>query len=275
MSLHQLLDSIPLGIYLVITLIIMLGFIEFGFYLGRAHTRKSYKPQMAQVRAIMGASLGLAAFMLAFGFGMGQTHFEARTQAFVMETNAIKSGYFAAEMLTDEHRQQARYLLHDLVTSRVHTQELLQQRAAEEAWELVRDSEGIYRALWDIAMEDYDENGETAAFSMFSQATLDMMNAHNERLEASVYNRVSPIIWVTLFIMSVLSMTVMGYQGGLTGTRSRVATWTLAFTFSAVMMLITDLDRPIMALFSMNDQIMLDLKEMMEKEHDWREVIPR
>ena len=90
-----------------------------------------------------------------------------------------------------------------------------------------------------------------------------MVNAHDARLQAGLFNRISPVIWITLFIMALLSMVVTGYQAGLTGTRSRLATWTLAITFAGVMTLITDLDRPTMTLFSMNQQLMVELENRM------------
>jgi hypothetical protein len=266
MTLHLFLDNIPLAWYLAVILAVMLAFIELGFWLGRRHTLKSYKPQMAQVRAIMGASLGLVAFMLAFGFGMGQAHFEARTQAYVLEVNAVKSAYLTADLLSDGNRADARRLLHDFAANRVRTQDEVQAGDVDEAWALILESETMHDALWNLALDENARYPESAGYERFSQAVLDMMVAHNERLEATIYNRIAPIIWVTLFVMAILAMVVMGYQGGLTGTRSRVATWTLAFTFSAVMTLITDLDRPRMALFSMNDQILADLKDHMERD---------
>ena len=71
-------------------------------------------------------------------------------------------------------------------------------------------------------------------------------------------------------------MLVMGYQAGLTGTRSRLATWTLAATFSLVMTLITDLDRPNMSLFRLNQQLMVELENRMERElsGDSERVLP-
>jgi hypothetical protein len=61
----------------------------------------------------------------------------------------------------------------------------------------------------------------------------------------------------------------MGYQAGLTGTRSSLATWTLALTFSAVMTLITDLDRPNMTLFQMNQSLMVELENRMQGGSRW------
>jgi hypothetical protein len=63
-----------------------------------------------------------------------------------------------------------------------------------------------------------------------------------------------------LLAMSFLSMIIMGYQAGLTGKRSFLATWTLAITFVAVLTLVTDLDRPQMRLFKMNRSLMVELQ---------------
>jgi hypothetical protein len=101
---------------------------------------------------------------------------------------------------------------------------------------------------------------------MFAQAVLAMINAHDARLQAAFFNRISPVIWMTLLLMALLAMVVMGYQAGLTGTRSTLATWTLAVAFAAVIALITDLDRPGMRLFHLNQQLMVELEDRMERQ---------
>ncbi len=132
-----------------------------------------------------------------------------------------------------------------------------------KVFELVKDSERLHDSLWSLAessMEDA-ENGESTG--IFSQSVLAMINAQDARLQAVLFNRISPVIWVTLFIMALMSMIIMGYQAGLTGARSGIATWTLAATFSVVMALVMDLDRPNQSLFSMNQQLMVDLHNRM------------
>ena len=91
-----------------------------------------------------------------------------------------------------------------------------------------------------------------------------LIDIHALRLQAALANRIPLVIWMTLYLTGILSMFVMGYQAGLVSTRSPYATMTLAVSFAAVMMLITDLDRPIMSMFSMNQQVMYDLAERMD-----------
>jgi hypothetical protein len=95
-----------------------------------------------------------------------------------------------------------------------------------------------------------------------------MISAHDARLQAALFNRISPVIWVTLLLMAGLSMVVMGFQAGLTGTRSSLATWAVALIFSAILTLITDLDRPRMTLFHLNQDLMVELEARMEQSTD-------
>jgi hypothetical protein len=95
----NLVDQLPLGVVLVLCILSQVLFIEVGFRYGSTRQGKPHKAQIAQVRAIMGASLGLLAFMLAFSFNTGQQHFEERTRAYMMEVSAIDSAYRGADLI--------------------------------------------------------------------------------------------------------------------------------------------------------------------------------
>jgi hypothetical protein len=83
-------------------------------------------------------------------------------------------------------------------------------------------------------------------------------------MEAVMLNRISYVIWATLYLTGALAMLITGYQAGLVGKRSPLATVTLAFIFASVMMLITDLDRPFMSLFDINDRVVENTVERMD-----------
>jgi hypothetical protein len=66
---------------------------------------------------------------------------------------------------------------------------------------------------------------------------------------AGLVHRIPEVIWITLFFIGILGTTVIGYRAGLSGTRGLPATLALILAFSAVMILIMDLDRPGQSLF--------------------------
>ncbi len=256
-------DQIPWWIVLLGSAISMVAFIEIGFKLGSNIKGKPVKAQAAQVRAIMGASLGLLAFMLAFSFSMAQRHFEVRTQSFMLEVNAISSAYRGADLLDNSTRPIARRLLQQYIAIRMEMMRQKNDSSMARVLQLVKDSERLHDSLWSLAESSMEDPVHSESTGIFSQSVLAMINAQDARLQAALFNRISPVIWITLFIMALLSMIVMGYQAGLTGARSGIATWTLAATFSIVMALVMDLDRPNQSLFSLNQQLMVELHNRM------------
>jgi hypothetical protein len=258
------LDQLSLLALFVICVLSQVLFIEFGFRYGHYRREHGVKAQLAQVRAIMGASLGLLAFMLAFAFSIAQQHFEARTQAYMLEVSAIDSAYRGSDLLEEEPRLLAKDLLKRFAVLRLDTVQAVQAGDRSEVVAMVRESERIHDLLWGIAESAMEGEGNVADSGIFAQSVLTMISAHDARLQAAIFNRISPVIWLTLYIMALLSMLVMGYQAGLTGTRSSLATWSLALAFSVVMALITDLDRPNMSLFNLDQGLMEELESRME-----------
>lgn len=273
MNIMPFLDQVPLLLFLVLCILGMVGFIEIGFRLGQRDQAKPHKAQMAQVRAIMGASLGLLAFMLAFSFSMAQQNFQARIQAYMLEVSAIDSAFRGAELLDGDAPKAAQDILRQFAALRLEMSEAASAFDMQRLFEMVRESERMHDQLWKLAESAMAGAGEGADTGIFAQSVLAMINAQDARLQAALFNRISPVIWVTLYLMSLLSMVVMGFQAGLTGTRSSIATWTLAITFSAVMALVTDLDRPIQSLFSMNQGLMVELNNRMDNSNQSQHYI--
>lgn len=262
MSLESTFDIVPVWIVLGTSVLLMIGSIDLGFHWGMGHGQKPVKEQLSQVRSIMGASLGLLAFMLAFSFNIAQSHFEKRNEAFVLEINAITSAYLSSGLLPPEAEATSRSLLQDLVGERIAIQAAAGAGRMDEVAEGIQRSEDLLQGLWRTA-EAQEYGVDSGSSGMFTQAVLTMIGVNELRIHAALYNRIPPVNWIVLVFVAALSMLVMGYHAGLTGTRSRVATWSLALIFSAVLMLVTDLDRPRMSLFTVNQEQMLDLQRFM------------
>ena len=261
-------DLIPIWVLLIGTILIMILFIEYGFRLGKSAQATAKKAQTSQVRAIMGAGLGLLAFMLAFTFSTAQTHFEARVQNLAEEARIARNAFMQAELLKEPRRSQAKLLLKDYVKLRSGSRKLTGPEVKEQIAEFIQKSEQIQAQLWSLAAQSHQQakskKTDAKENDLFMVSVLTLTDIHFTRLHSAVMNRIPFTIWMTLYLMAALSMIIMGYQAGLTDRRSPVATITLAVAFSAVIILITDLDRPIMSFFDINRQLLVDLQEYME-----------
>ena len=220
----------------------------------------------------MGAVLGLLAFMLAFTFASAQTHFETRIQGMVDETGIAGTTFMQADLLEEPRRTRAKILLHQYISERLEIEELSAQGRMDAVVDLVRNAENIQVQLWNLAKGPHEGvQGSTvqdAGNETFRASVIELTNIQSRRIQASLINRIPLAIWATLYLTALLSMVVMGYQAGLTGKRSPVATLTLAIAFSSVLMLIIDLDRPKMTMFEINDQVVVSLQARMEQDLD-------
>ena len=263
-------DLIPIWFLLIGTVLLMVLFIELGFRLGKKAQATAKKAQTSQVRAIMGAGLGLLAFMLAFTFSTAQSHFEARVQNLAEEARIARNAFMQADMMVEPERTQAKELLRDYIALRSVGKMGNKKAIKQDLAESLQISEQIQKNLWLLAVQAGGHNSKnpTAAErnGMLMTSVIALTDIHYTRLHSAVMNRIPLTIWMTLYLMAILSMVIMGYQAGLTDKRSPVATITLAIAFSAVIILITDLDRPIMSFFDINNQLLVDLNDYMQAE---------
>jgi hypothetical protein len=263
-------DLIPIWLLLIGTILVMVLFIEFGFRLGKHAQANAKKAQTSQVRAIMGAGLGLLAFMLAFTFSTAQSHFELRVQSLAEEARIARNAFLQADLLNEPYRAQAKELLKDYTKIRSEVNQSIKTKISERVVEFIEMSEDIQHQLWLLAAQSQrqskDNQTEDKDGELFMVSVLALTDIHYTRVHSAVMNRIPVTIWITLYLMAALSMVIMGYQAGLTDRRSPVATITLAFAFSAVIILITDLDRPVMSFFEINRQLLIDLHEDMEED---------
>ena len=263
-------DLVPIWLLLIGTVLIMVIFIEVGFRLGKHAQANAKKAQTSQVRAIMGAGLGLLAFMLAFTFSTAQSHFEIRVQSLAEEARIARNAFMQADLMQEPYRAQVKELLRDYIKVRSMDIQPSEVSFAEQVNEFIGFSEDIQRQLWLLVAQSQKQKnpvqGEDKNGDLLTVSVLALTDIHYTRVHSSVMNRIHFTIWMKLYLMAALSMVIMGYQAGLTDRRSPVATITLAFAFSAVIILITDLDRPVMSFFEINRQLLIDLHEDMEED---------
>jgi hypothetical protein len=266
------LDQFSLPTLFLAALLVQLVSIEVGYRMGIWSQAHAAKAQASQVRSIMGAGLGLLAFMLAFTFASSQAHYEMRVQAMVDETRLVRTAYLQAAFLPDPVSDEARSILRQYASDRLGIESALRTGNREEVFRILQRAEAMQQNLWDLAIHLSELQSQTESqegmWNGFHASVLGLIDAHVARVQATALNRIPDVLWMALMLMAVLSMVVMGYQAGLVGRRSPMATITLAIAFATVMVLITDLDRPFNTLFHMDHQIMANLVEQM---HESRE----
>ena len=235
-------DQIPLwGIFGLSVAMVLLS-IWIGAFMGKRRTRYPDHESESSLSTIIGASLGLLAFMLAFTFGFASERFQSRKQLLLDEVNTIGKTYLRASLLLEPHRSEVQNLLREYVNIRVELVRLPPHQQLKKLPEVVSSSEVLYDQLWSqaAALAAADRSSEIDA--LFISSLNEMIDLHNSRLTVFQYRIPMPIWYVLSFITIISTMTV-GYQAGLSGKNSAKIGIVLALTFSAVVFLIADLDR--------------------------------
>lgn len=261
MSEASLFDATPLWLLLVVTVAFILLVVEGGYRAGIFRGRRSEKEREAPIDAMVGAILGLLAFMLAFTFGMATSRDDTRKQLVLDEAIAIRIADLRAQLLPEPHRSEIRALLREYVDVRVEG-----VRDPGKLQQAIARSEELHDQLWSRAAVLGQETPGMAFLGSFVQSLTEMIGLHAKRVSAGLHNRLSGTIWIALYSLTALAMGMMGYRAGMTARRSAIAILTLAVAFSAVIVLIADLDRTQEGMLKVSQQAMVDLQSKLNIE---------
>src|SRR5262245_5793565 len=116
-----LLDVVPLWALFIGTVVLIVLADEAGRLLGARRRKEAVKD--APVGAIVGASLGLLGFILAFTFGIAATRFDSRRELLQSEITAIGAMYLRTDFLPEPRRSELRALIRMYVDQRLRSRE--------------------------------------------------------------------------------------------------------------------------------------------------------
>ena len=264
MSLDGLLYKLSFGALFVATVVTVLVAIELGALLGRWSRARKKMETDTPVGTMVGAMLGLLAFILAFTFQMAASQFDARRVAVLKESNAIGTAYLRADFIPEPARSEIKSLFREYVDIRIAGVEAGKFEAS------VVHSERILGALWARVSAFADQNTGSPFTALFVSALNEVIDVHSERLTIGMRFRIPGIIWIALFFVTFFSMMAVGYQFGIDGARSVVGTLVIALTFSAVMVLIADLDSPRKGMIKVSQSSMIELQKSLAREDSGR-----
>ena len=256
MDITTFMDRFPLWSILPVTIGVALLSVEAGRRLAAYRSGRSAEEKEAPVGGMVGGTLGLLAFMLAFTFGLASTRFEARRQILLTEANAIGTCYLRAALLAEPMRTEAQNLLREYVDVRL---EAVQPGKLEQG---MAKSEELQKRLWGVAVRTAEKE-RSAITSLFIQSLNQVIDVHATRIMAGVRSRVPGIIWIVLYMLLTLVMVMLGYQSGLAKSRRSIAVLALVIGFSSVFYLIADLDRPGQGMLKTSQEAMTDLRRTM------------
>lgn len=231
--------SVPIWFFFIGVIVIVFSAVYAGFVIGKRFRDRHSDLEAPPIGSVIGALFALLAFMLALTFSSGSNRHEVRKQLLLDEVNAIGTAYLRASFLEPADKQTSQKLLREYVEIRVGV-----LTKNDQVVELIKRTERIQQDLWSIATT-YPKGGVGGALTAsYASALNEVFDLHTSRVVVGISYHIHSTIWVTLLLISVLSMAALGYQFAYSGGRRVWLCMLLATTFSLVLLLIEDLDRP-------------------------------
>lgn len=256
---RELMDSLPVWNILLFTIVAVLVAIELGYRTGRWRSQSQAFDSEALLSAMTGAHLGLLAFIMAFSFSMAAGHHSERKKFILEEANIISTAHLRAQLIAEPYRGGIGGHLGDYAALRASV------NSTTDPKQLIADSEAIHTQLWQQARSMIAEAEPSEIDALMIESLNALFDIHEKRVAAGLRNRVPPSIWVALFTLLVLSMAGIGYFSGMKGHRNPIASTGLALSFSMVLFLTADLDRPTSGLVQADSSAINTLSERLNR----------
>jgi hypothetical protein len=221
----------------------MLATTELGFQAGQwiDGRRHPSEPARQSVTFAVGGMIGLLAFLLGISMSMAGSRYEERRQSVLNEANAIGTSWLRAQTIGGDAGQEIQRLLRDYAKLRLSA--IDGANGAADTPQSLADIKAMQAELWTIA--------STRAQAQPTPISALMLSSLNEVFDLAttshrdVVARVPGFILRLLVVVSLLVMGAMGYSSGLVGSRNFMLTGLLVVLWTATMVLIFDIDRPL------------------------------
>ena len=253
---NQPLDIVPMWAMYFVTVLAMLATMEVGYRLNKRLRRKSPDKTDVGLGGMVGASLGLLAFLLAFVVGFGSNINTERRHLVVDEANAIGTTYLRAGYLNEPYRIEARDLLREYTDLRLTAYD------GTPLATVISRSEQIHNELWASA-EKIAVESPLPTISLYLSSLNEVIDRHAERVAVGVDIRIPPSVLLGLYVVALFATFLVGLQSGDGEKRNYVAHIVLVLILSVVFLLIVDLDRAQEGLLRVSQLPMIDLQRQL------------
>ncbi len=238
----------------IATVIVALLAFESGLRFGRWRSQRPNPEPLLPARTLVASTLHLLAFILGFVFGQSSSHFDARNRAIFDESNAIGAAYHRADFLPDPERTNVQHLLLEYVDRRLDV-----ARSGRVDAEAKGELRWLQNEIWAQTVAAA-KRAPTPSSTPLVQSLTDVIDVDAERVLAGLQSRIPFRVWVSLYLIMVLSVAAAGYHAGLAGAHTSFAAVSYAVVFAAVIVMIAAGDVPQSDQFRASGQALTDLR---------------
>lgn len=172
----QIIEVLPLWVFLLLTVAFALLVFEIGYRLGNHFYRKDNKNGKKPLESMVAAMLGLLAFILAFTFSFAGQRFENKRAVVLDEANAIGSTYLRSKYLGKPYSSDIPPLLMEYVALR------LDALKGVGISEILEKTSTIQMQLWDQVVAMVREGHSNPVDAQYIDSLSKVFDLHAKRV---------------------------------------------------------------------------------------------
>ncbi len=255
---HQL----PIWLAGLLIISVLLAALESGYRAGLSRRELWKGVDSSGGQHILTSMFALLGLILAFTYGAGVNRFDARKAAVVLEANAMSTAFLRADLVAEPGRTELKQALLDYARSRVPKRG--QRFSHEQIQEVIQKSLQVQSKLWPITDKIVKlSQPDSIVTFLLVDAMNQVIDAHAIRLAAINDKLPIGVILMLIFIASA-SLSVAGFNAGISGRLNRLRMTTFAFVLTGVLLVILDFDQPLDGFIRVNHGSLTNIVNEME-----------
>jgi hypothetical protein len=252
--------SAPLWIIFAATVAIIVLSIYSGIFISGIRRRSLAAEDDFPVNTIVGATLALLGFILAFTFGFTASRFDSRKQLLLDDVNSIGTTFLRAGFLPEPHCMEVRNLIRNYVDLRIEL-----AAHPENLKSIIEQSTTLQEEMWKHAETVVNTDLKNPDIvSLFMESLNETIDIQTKRLTVALVYRVPDLLWYSLLSLLIISMFEVGYLFMKSEKPNWILILAISLAFSLVILMVVSFDR-IDGAIKVNQQPMIELQRSLNK----------
>jgi len=247
--------------WVLFPLTVLLGVIatELGVWLSKKARLAEAGGPPPPTGSLVGAILGLLAFMLGFTFSNASTRYSNRKELVIQQARAISTCYLRSGIIPEPQKNEIRALLTDYIGI------LVNLKNPSDIDSNVSKLEILNLQIWDKASSLVRENMDPDLRALYIQSVNEIIENYSKRKTIALVHRVPNVIWGALYLLFILGMFIVGHEISESRRRRLLNTPIMAAAFALIVTVIADMDSASSSRnFKANLQPLIDAQKMMK-----------
>ena len=229
-----------------------------GRWLSAKRYEMGLKEPTTSTSTVVGAILGLSAFMLGFTFSLTSARFSSRKQLVVEQAATLSTSFLQTSLIPEKQKSNIRKQL------RQYADVLLDTKKSFNIDKGLEKLDALHHSLWLETASLADQPMDSELRSLFTRSINTVIELGAERKTVALVYRLTSMLWISLLALFLLSMFSLGYHSDDHKKHGNINGLLLASSYALVIVLIADMDSPGLHSFQVSQRPLEDLRKIME-----------